>query len=77
MRKEFFFLLIVAVFLIFAFTPAALAVSCGEEAVIAEMGTAEIQVTVLKEPSNTEGITMPAPAAICSVASPLVNDSFI
>ena len=52
MRKEFFFLLIVAVFLIFAFTPTAPVVSCGEEVVNAEMGAVETQVTVLKEPCS-------------------------
>ena len=52
MRKDFIFLLIVAVFLVFAFTPTALVVSCGEEVVNAEMGAVETQVTVLKEPCS-------------------------
>jgi hypothetical protein len=58
MKKVFVFLFVVAVFLIFAFTPTAPVESCGDEVVMAEMVTVETEVTVLIEYSLPLDIEM-------------------
>ena len=64
MRKEFIFLVVVAVFLIFAFTPTAPVVSCSDEVVMVEVDTVEVQVIVLKEPCTDMDTEMSEATAV-------------